>query len=487
LKQQILVNTGLGETRIAIVEDEVCREVLIERPNRRSVVGAIYLGHVASVVPAMNAAFVDVGLARSGFLGARDARLPSEGRGDEPPIGESVTEGEAVLVQAVKDPLADKGVRLSCQISLAGRFLVFMPQGGGIAVSRRIDEEEKRQALIGTVTAAASTADADGGFIVRTAAADASADELAADIESLGRLWDEILDIQASSEAPACLFNDLGPVERTLRDHVSAQTEAIVIDDDEAFAAARAYCARELPGFADRLKRHPDSQNLFDEFSIEADISSARAPRVDLPSGGHIVIERTEALTAVDVNSGRATGRDGHEAAILTTNLDAAREIARQLRLRNIGGLVVVDFIHMPRAEDGEAVIETLREATVGDRAPMQLGGLSEFGLLEMTRKRTRDPLGESLSETCAECEGMGRTTTPETVAYEVLRRAQQEARSGDAQGGNVSIYVAGAVAEFLEGDAADLVAILEARLGSAVEIQLDNGLAGDEYDIEVG
>jgi ribonuclease G len=311
---------------------------------------------------------------------------------------------------------------------------------------------------------------------------------LAADIEGLGRLWDEILDIQASSEAPTCLFNDLGPVERTLRDHVSAQTEAIVIDDDEAFAAARAYCARELPGFADRLQRHPDSQNLFDEFSIEADISTARGPRVDLSSGGHIVIERTEALTAVDVNSGRAKPvATGHEAAILTTNLDAAREIARQLRLRNIGGLVVVDFIHMPRAEDGEAVIETLREATVGDRAPMQLGGLSEFGLLEMTRKRTRDPLGESLSETCAECEGMGRTTTPETVAYEVLRRAQQEARSGDAQGGNVSIYVAGAVAEFLEGDAADLVAILEARLGRAVEIQLDNGLAGDEYDIEVG
>lgn len=487
MRQQILVNAGLGETRIAVVEDDILREVLIERPNRRSVVGAIYLGRVASVVPAMNAAFIDVGLDRSGFLGAREARRPSDERGDEPPIGDSVAEGEAILVQAVKDPLADKGVRLSRQISLAGRYLVFMAQGDGIAISRRIEDEDKRQALVDAVTAAAAAQDAAGGYIVRTAAADASAQELAADIEGLGRLWDEILDIQDSAEPPTCLFHDLGPVERTLRDHAGAHTEAIVIDDDEAFATARAYCARELPDFAERLSRHPGAANLFDAFSIEAAIATARGPRVDLASGGHIVIERTEALTAVDVNSGRATGRDGHASAILTTNLEAAREIARQLRLRNIGGLVVVDFIHMPSPEDGEAVIEALRDGAAGDRSPMQLGGLSEFGLLEMTRKRTRDPLGDSLSETCAECAGMGRTTTPETVAYEVLRRAQQEARMAEAQGGSVSIFAAAPVVDFLEHDAADLVAILEARLGFAVEVQADDALASDEYDIEVG
>ena len=487
MKQQILINAGLGETRIAVVEDDILREVLIERPNRRSVVGAIYLGRVASVVSAMNAAFVEVGLERSGFLGAREARRPSEERGDELPIGESVTEGEAIVVQAVKDPLADKGVRWSRQISLAGRFLVFIPQGDGIAISRRIDDEDKRQALVEAVTAAASAQNAAGGYIVRTAAAEASGEDLAADIDSLGRLWDEILAIKGTAEAPTCLFNDLGPVERILRDHAGAHTEAIIVDDDEAFAAARAYCARELPGFAERLQRHTDSGNLFDAFSIEADIATARGPRVDLASGGHIVIERTEALTAVDVNSGRAAGRDGHAAAILATNIEAAREIARQLRLRNMGGLVVVDFIHMPRPEDGEAVVEALRQAAIGDRAPMQLGGLSEFGLLEMTRKRTRDSLGESLSEICAECEGTGRTTTPETVAYEVLRRAQQESRAGDSQGGSVSIFAASPVVDFLAHDAADLVAILEARLGCAVEVQADDALASDEYDIEVG
>ena len=487
MKQQILVNAGLGETRIAIVEDDILREVLIERPSRRSIVGAIYLGRVASVVPAMNAAFVDVGLERSGFLGAREARAPAAGRGDEPPIGESVDEGEAILVQAIKDPLADKGVRLSRQLSLAGRYLVFVPEGDGVAVSRRIDDEDKRQALIDAVESAAAAQQASGGYIVRTAAADATAEELAADIESLGRLWDEILDIQGSASAPACLFNDLGPVERKLRDHASAHTQAIIIDDDDAFAAARAYCARELPDFSDRVQRHPGGGNLFDEFSIEADIAIARGPRVELASGGHIVIERTEALTAVDVNSGRATGRDGHAEAILATNLEAAREIARQLRLRSIGGLVVIDFIHMPSKADGEAVIEAMREASAADRAPMQIGGLSEFGLLEMTRKRTRDPLGDALSETCAECAGAGRTPTAETVAFEVLRRAHQEARAAGAKGGGVSIYAAGLVVEYLEGEAADLVAIFEAKTGCAVELRVDEDLAADEYDIEVG
>ncbi len=491
MSSEILVNSGLGETRIAIVEDGVLREVTIERPHRRSVVGAIFLGRVASVVPAMNAAFVEIGLERAGFLGAYEARPPETplDRGSAPPpISASVHEGEAVLVQAVKDPLADKGARLSRQLSLAGRYLVYAPYGSGVAISRRIVEEEARAQLTTLVAEAADEKGAQGGFIVRTAAADAAPEDLVADIRDLGALWAEIGETRANADAPACLFNDLGPVERSLRDHVQPGTERIVVDDAAAFRAAKSYCARHLPEFEERIEQHSGG-NLFDLHAIEDDIAAAREPRVDLPAGGHIVIESTEALTAIDVNSGRASSADNHGETILTTNLEAAREVARQLRLRSIGGLIVVDFIHMSDVADGEQVLEELRRSVAADRAPMQIGGFSEFGLVEITRKRTRDPLPTLLSEDCTICGGAGRMPTSETVAYEILRQAEQEARAGLApDDGNdrlVQIYAAPEVAAFLNDDAGNLVDALEDRLGVGIEVSPDSSLARDQYEID--
>ena len=252
--------------------------------------------------------------------------------------------------------------------------------------------------------------------------------------------------------------------------------------------AAKSYCARHLPEFEERIELHSGG-NLFDLHSIEDDIAAAREPRVDLPAGGHIVIESTEALTAIDVNSGRAASADNHGETILTTNLEAAREVARQLRLRSIGGLIVVDFIHMSDAADGAQVLDELRRSAAADRAPMQIGGFSEFGLLEMTRKRTRDPLATLLSEDCTVCGGAGRKPTCETVAYEILRQAEHEARAGLApDGGNdrlVQIYAAPEVAAFLNDDAGDLVDALEDRIGVAVEVSPDSSLARDRYEID--
>lgn len=491
MSSEILINSGLGETRIAVVEDGILREVSIDRPNRRSVVGAIFLGRVASVVPAMNAAFVEIGLERAGFLGAYEARPPEmdlDRRSEPPPINESVHEGEAVLVQAVKDPLADKGARLSRQISLAGRYLVYAPFGSGVAISRRIAEEEARARLTGLVADAADEAGAQGGFIVRTAAADAAPEELAADIRDLGALWAEIGETRAGIDAPASLHSDLGPVERSLRDHVQLGTERIVVDSAAALRAAKSYCARHLPEFEERIEQY-DGGNVFGMYSIEDDIAAAREPRVDLPSGGHIVIQSTEALTAIDVNSGRASSADNHGETILTTNLEAAHELTRQLRLRGIGGLIVVDFIHMSGPADGEQVLEVLRDSVAADRAPMQIGGFSEFGLVEMTRKRTGDPLPTLLSEGCAVCDGAGRRPTSETVAYEVLRRAELEARAGlapdDGAERLVQIYAAPEVAEYLNDAAGNLVDALEDRLGVGIEVSADSNLARDQYEID--
>ena len=490
MSAEILINSGLGETRVAVVEDGVLREITIERPHRRSIVGAIFLGRVASVVPSMNAAFVEIGLDRAGFLGAYEARPPSAEAPRNraaPPIGDSVREGESVVVQAVKDPLADKGARLSRQISLAGRYLVYAPFGGGVAISRRIAEEEARDRLTDLVGEAANAEGADGGFIVRTAAANASSGELSADIRDLGDLWAEVCAARESADPPACLFNDLGPVERSLRDYVQPDTARILIDDADALNAARSYCKRHLPAFSDLLEHHSDG-NLFDLFSVEDDIAAAREPRVELPSGGHIVIEATEALTAIDVNSGRATGPDNHGETILLTNMEAACEVARQVRLRNIGGLIVVDFIHMSDPDRGAEVLDELRRCAVADRAPMQIGEFSQFGLVEMTRKRTRDPLPTLLSENCSVCEGAGRMATTETVAYEILRQVEKEARAGlPPDGGDrlVQIYAAPEVSELLNGDAGELVDALEDRLGCAIEVSPDSSLAREQYEID--
>jgi len=490
MAETILVNIGIGEVRIAVADDAGLSHLFIERGRGGddTGVGAIYLGRVTSVVPAMEAAFVDIGTERSGFLSAWDARphdwQDETGQRKAPPIGELVHEGQALLVQATKEPLGDKGARLSTRVSLPGRYLVLVPDAEGVFISRRIEDEEERARLTDAVSAIAEKRGTQASFIVRTAARGAAADDLEADIAGLEELWGEIAADAAAAEPPVCVYSDLGPVERFLRDHVNAATHRVLIDDAAACTAAQNFVAEHLPDFAGSVAHYDDHGDIFEEHGIEERIDALLDPRVDLPSGGYVVIEGTEALTSVDVNSGRYTQADSHAETALATNLEAAREIARQLRIRDIGGLIVIDFIHMDEPDHEAKVTAALEEALARDKAPTRLGGISEFGLLEMTRKRTRDAVHKRFTETCLVCEGAGRAPTVETVAHAVLWRAEREGRAlRDDVGKRLELHAAEEVIDFLE-DAEPLLVALEKRTGCTVELVAADDFARRDFEV---
>lgn len=490
MAETILVNVGIGEVRIAVADDAGLSHLVIDRLRERNEtgVGAIYLARVTSVVPAMEAAFVDIGTERSGFLSAWDARphdwSDDSGQRKAPPIGELVHEGQALLVQATKEPLGDKGARLSTRVSLPGRYLVLVPDADGVFISRRIEDEEERARLTEAVAKIAEERDLKASFIVRTAARGVDAEDLAADIAGLEEEWAEIADEAAQAEPPVCLFSDLGPVERFLRDHVNAATRKVLIDDAETARAAQDFVAQHLPDFAGAVEHYDGAEDLFDAHGIAVQLDALLEPRVDLPSGGYIVIEGTEALTSVDVNSGRFTQAGTHAETALETNLEAAREIARQLRIRDIGGLIVIDFIHMDEADSEARVVETLTAALAGDKAPTRLGGISEFGLLEMTRKRTRDAVHKRFTETCLVCDGVGRAPTIETVAHAVLWRAEREGRVvRDDVGKRLELHAADEVIDFLE-EAEPLLLALERRTGCTVELVAADDFARRDFEV---
>ena len=490
MAETILVNVGIGEVRIAVADDNGLSHLVIDRPRDagETGVGAIYLGRVTSVVPAMEAAFVDIGTERSGFLSAWDARphdwSDDSGQRRAPPIGELVHEGQAILVQATKEPLGDKGARLSTRVSLPGRYLVFVPGGEGVFISRRIEDEDERARLTAAVSKIAETRGIAASFIVRTAARGAAAEDLDADIEGLAEMWDEIAEEAAAAEPPLCLYSDLGPIERFLRDHVNAATRKVLIDDKAASAAARAFVADHLPDFGGTVESYDGADDIFEAHGIAEQLDMLLDPRVDLPSGGHIVIEGTEALTAIDVNSGRYTQAGSHAETAFETNMEAAREIARQLRVRDIGGLIVVDFIHMDDPAHEAQVAAELEAALARDKAPTRVGRISEFGLLEMTRKRTRDAVHKRFTETCLVCDGAARVPTVETVAHAILWRAEREGRSPrDGAGKRLELHAAEEVIDFLES-AEPLLVALEKRTGCTVELVAADDFARRDFEV---
>ncbi|MBI1238755.1 MAG: Rne/Rng family ribonuclease [Alphaproteobacteria bacterium] len=446
MAQDVLINVGAGETRVAVVADGRLEEFYLERtigPNAlggragRSLLGNIIIGRVQRVLPGMQAAFVDVGLERAGFLGAKEARcladLPSFHEGAAPCISKLLLEGQALLVQVVKDPIGDKGARLSANVTLPGRLLVFVPNQRGLALSRRIEDEAERarlQAIVERLIANGEGRFITGaGYIVRTAAVGRDEAELAEDAERLAEAWRALALKRQGAHPPATLYYDLDTVERTLRDFVDDETGRVLIDDPDAFAQAKAYAARAMPEAEARVTLHNGPDFLFDLYDLEPQIEALLRPRVGLRCGGWITIETTEALTAIDVNSGSLTDTTGLEETSVRTNLDAAAEIGRQLRLRGIGGLVVIDFIHMGDPENIACVLQTLAMGLGRDRVPTQISCFSEFGLVELTRKRTRDPLLKCLTEPLEGCYG-GRIKTVETLGCEVLRRLEREARA---------------------------------------------------------
>jgi len=400
-----------------------------------SLIGNIILGRVQRVLPGMQAAFVDIGNDRAGFLGAREARCLAGllGFDDDraPKIGDCVREGEEIIVQVIKDPIGEKGARLSANVTIPGRLLVLVPNQSGIALSRRITDEAERARLTGiceTMLAEGGKLAEGAGYIVRSAAIGAPLADLREDAERLAQTWQPVMERRRNARVPSTLYQDLDPIERTMRDEVDARTARVVIDDRQALEAARAYCRRAMPETEAKLELFTGPGMLFDMYDLEDEIESLSRPRVPLPSGGWITVEGTEALTAIDVNSGRFTEATGLEETSLKVNLEASHEIGRQLRLRGVGGLVVVDFIHLNEPENIQKVLDALNVSLSTDCTPTQISGMSEFGLVEITRKRIRDPLVKLWTDHCSACEGTGRRRTVESIGLEIIRRVEQEA-----------------------------------------------------------
>lgn len=480
---EILLSVAPGETRTALLSGGRLVEYMLDRAGDADITGNIYLGRVQKLMPGIDAAFVDIGLGRAGFLTFEDmgGGEPGEARRGRVAIAERVHEGEAILVQVGKAAVADKGPRLTTRLGLPGRYLVFTPERDRIALSRRIADAEERARLAELVEAVAEDGE---GFVLRTLAAGAEAAELAADARFLRALWREVREAAAAAVPPFCAYREPQPVERVLRDYGDAALRRIRIDDRAAFAAARDYCARFLPHLRDRLELYAgdgEGTPLFRDADIEQAIAETLLPRVTMPSGAGIVIERVEALTAIDVNTGGSVG-NGLDDTILATNLEAAAEVARQIRLRNIAGLIVVDFIRMERPTDADKVVAALRAAVAGDPMAVEVGEMSPMGLVELTRKRGRPSLADMLTERCASCGGEGRVTAAVTVALEALRALRAEGRR--TPGAALLLAAAPEVIDALEGPAAPAREELEAELGRALALRREPEYHREHYDI---
>lgn len=476
MDDELLIEAGPVETRIALIEDGRLAQLDFADPDEAgSVLGTVWLGRVTRVLPAIQAAFVDIGLARAGFLAAADARglKPGETR-----IERLVHEGQAVPVQATKEPIGDKGVKLTAAIALPGRYLVLTPARPGLSVSRRIGDAAERARLEGALAPLLG----DDGGILRTAAEGADAALLAADVARLKAVAADIARRRAAAKAPAELWRDADPVLRALRDLAGPRVGRIRIDGAETFAQARAWADAAAPELGSRLERFEGPGALFDQREVEADIARALMLRLDLPSGGTIHFGTTAALTAIDVDTGRQTGGRDFARTALATNREAAREIARQIRLRGIGGLIVIDFVHADQPGLQAEVVAELRAALARDPAPLRVLPMSELGLVEMTRRRTGESLESRLTENCDTCDGRGRRPTLRAVLASVAHRVMQEARA--RPGLPLTVACSPDVATVLEGDVA---ARLARRTGAAVAVVADAARLRDAFDVRAG
>ncbi len=435
---RILINVDLKETRVAITEEYGLAEIYIERKTEKTIAGNIYKGRVVKVLPGMNAAFVDIGIGRAGFLYVSEVS-PVElfeefsdlvENGNIPrkvpkgvPIGDLLQEGQEIIVQVAKEPLGTKGPRLTSHITLPGRYLIIMPTMTHIGVSHRITDPDERKRLKEIVN---KIRPQQFGFIVRTVSEGKSEEELASDMEYLINLWESIKKKAEKASAPKLLYADLELPERALRDFFTSDTEEVIIDDEEAYQRCRAFAEDYVPKALNRLKLYKDPIPLFSRFNVEEEIKKALDKKVWLKSGGYIVIEETEALTAIDVNTGKFVGRSNLEETIFQTNLEAAREIAHQIRLRNIGGIIIIDFIDMEDEEHKEEVLRVLKESLKKDRFPSNIQGFTELGLVIMTRKRVKESLIKTICDTCPYCQGRGLVKPPRTVCYDIFREIRK-------------------------------------------------------------
>lgn len=481
MSEEILINITPMESRVAVVENGVLQEVHVERTQRRGIVGNIYKGRVVRVLPGMQAAFVDIGLERAAFIHAAEISN-REGSAVES-ISALVHEGQALVVQVTKDPIGTKGARLTTHLSIPSRYLVYMPRTSHVGISLRIEDEVERERLKKVVAdcVAAEGIEGQGGFILRTAAEGAGEDEILADIRYLRRLWDQIAAQIQTVGAPSVIYEDLSLAIRTLRDLVNPRIEKIRIDSRENFQKITSFVEELMPEISDRLEHYPGERPIFDLYGVEDEIQKALERKVLLKSGGYLIVDPTEAMTTIDVNTGAFVGHRNLEETIFKTNLEAATAIARQLRLRNLGGIIIIDFIDM---EDGHRrqVLRTLEKQLERDHAKTNIIGITELGLVQMTRKRTRESLVQILCEPCPCCQGRGMLKTAETTCYEIFREILREARAYQAD--SYLVLANQKVVDRLLDEESGNVADLEAFIGRTIKFQVEAMYSQEQYDV---
>jgi len=486
---EILINATPRETRVALTEQGLLQEIYIERNNKRGPVGNIYRGKVVRVMPGMQAAFVDIGLEKAGFIHAADIMQTGEDGYETnfpQPLGitELLREGQTLVVQVAKEPMSSKGARLTTHLSIASRYLVYMPRNRHLGISQRIENEAERERLLATldVCVAAAGLQEQGGFILRTVAEGVSESELLADIQFLRRVWSAVEKRLHDSGGIGVLYHDLVLYVRAMRDLLKPQVEKIRIDDRNIFEEVKQFVDEFIPEIGQNLEFYQDERPLFDVFGIEEEIQKALSRSVKLKSGGNLVIDQNEAMSTIDVNTGAFLGSRNHEETIYKTNLEAAKAIARQLKVRNIGGIIIIDFIDMKDEEHQRQVLRTFSKALEKDPARTRISPLSEFGLVEMTRKRTRESLLQILCEDCPVCQGRAIIKTAETVCYEIFREIMRVARAYENQA--ILVMTSQEVVDRMLDEESSTIADLEQLTGKSISFQVEALYSTEQFDV---
>jgi ribonuclease G len=495
ISEEILLNITPQETRVAIVENGALQEVSIERQSSRGIVGNIYKGKVNRVLPGMEAAFVDIGLEKAGFLHVSDIDIrehadvdadadadPDPDNGSRPLINELLHEGQTLLVQVLKDPMGTKGARLTTSISVPSRYLVYMPNSPVVGISVKIEDETERERLK-TLLEQCRTENRTGGCIIRTAAEGVDEVELKRDIAFLSKLWASLLETAESTAPGSMIHEDLPLSIRTLRDMVGADTTVVKVDSRETFQKMTNFAARYIPDLPASIEHYPGERPLFDLYNIDDELQRALARQVSLKSGGYLIIDQTEAMTTIDINTGAFVGHQNLEETIFKTNMEASQAIARQLRLRNLGGIIIIDFIDMEHEDHKRQVLKSLEKYLDKDHAKTQVCEVSPLGLVEMTRKRTRESLEHVLCEPCTTCHGRGSIKTTETVCYEIFREILREARFYEEAQQLLVMANQDVVDRLLDEEAASL-AELETFINIPVKLQVEVHLSQESYDV---
>ena len=479
---ELLVNVTPRETRVAVVENGALQEVFIERARRLGLVGNMYKGLVSRVLPGMQAAFIDIGLQKSAFLHASDIVVPeATGKREVGNITSLLHEGDEVLVQVIKDPLGTKGARLTTRITIPSRYLVFMPSVNSIGVSQRIGDEAERQRLKAIITEELGEQDV-GGFILRTAAAGVDEESIVSDLMFLHRLWESVEQKIKESKKGEMVHEDLPLTLRVLRDIPDKDVEKLRIDSKESFQRVQKFVRQFMPGLLSKLEYYPGERPIFDIYNVDDELQKALSRSVQLKSGGHLVIDQTEAMTTIDVNTGSFVGKKTLEETIFKTNLEAAQAIVRQLRLRNLGGMIIIDFIDMQSEDHKRQVIRTLEKYLERDQANSHISEISSLGLVEMTRKRTRESLEHILCEACPTCDGRGSIKTAETVCYEIFREIMRESRQFDAN--ELMVLASQDVVDLLLDEESSSLAELENFISKPIKFQVEALYTQEQFDV---